>query len=175
MLSSVLAQSSAEGQSKPDTASVSGQSTASVKVLPPHLAGAPQGRPSGTRSISGASEVTGSSRSAAQLPPHLMGRDRSGQSVSTATTVRKDKEQLEKSRQIPFNAWDRTGKQHQGVKDPTNSSYSSAVSSKSSSKLRVHDDPNVIGEWDFTPVEIPETRGGKGGWAKASDVSLAIY
>ncbi|KAK7424259.1 hypothetical protein QQX98_000527 [Neonectria punicea] len=170
MLSSVLAKSSAEGQSKADRASVSGQSTASIKGLPPHLAGQSQGRPSGTKSISGASEATGSSRSVVPLPPHLLNRPT--QSVSTATTVREDKEKQEKSRQIPFNAWDRAGRQHQVVKDPTNSFHSSAASSKSNSKLRVHDDPNVIGEWDFTLVELPETRGGKGGWAKASECRI---
>ncbi|KAF7554788.1 hypothetical protein G7Z17_g2682 [Cylindrodendrum hubeiense] len=154
-----------------ETASVSGESVYTSSTLPPHLARLLRPSATGPKSTSGASEVTQKSRTSSTLPPHLRNsapQNSSAGSISTATTVRKDKEEREKSRLIPFNAWGPTGIQYQGIKEPTDSSISSATSDKPGSNANIHDDPNVIGEWDSAPVEEPQPRG-NGRWPKASE------
>ncbi|KAH6983329.1 Stc1 domain-containing protein [Ilyonectria sp. MPI-CAGE-AT-0026] len=173
ILSHILDQRSAKERHIADTASVSGESiyTSSVSVLPPHLAGLSKASESGPKSTSGASEATRESRGSSTLPPHLRGsvpQSSSARSVSTATTVRKDKEERAQSRAIPFNAWGPTGKPYQAIKDPTISTMSSATSEKSSVKANIQDDPNIIGDWDFPPLGEPQTQSSRR-WPKASE------
>ena len=176
-LSNMLDDSSKRTRSQADTVSVSGESVSSSNILPPHLAERMQARSSAARSISGASSVTGDSRRTENLPPHLRaarvrdGQRGGAQSVSTATTVQKAK----RSRHIPFNDWDSTGKQRHGFKSPTvGSSMSSAASTTSMSNIT--DDPNIIGDWDVPapPASELETRGNSK-WPKSGHVSCTPY
>ncbi|GKU02228.1 stc1 protein [Fusarium langsethiae] len=107
-----------------------------------------------------------------KLPPHLQGRKKPEQSseartpgmdgsttgsISTATTLRKDQEEITASRKINFNAWDSKGIQHRAIKNPTVASSSASVVSSSG---KTDQDSNLIGDWDDIPVApMPQTRG----------------
>ncbi|KAJ4007200.1 hypothetical protein NW752_007821 [Fusarium irregulare] len=83
------------------------------------------------------SAATTSSQSVKMLPPHLrkskLEQSSEADSVSTATTMRKEKEETATSKKILYNAWDSKGVQHRVTKDPTVASSSASVSAASTS------------------------------------------
>ncbi|KAH7145707.1 hypothetical protein B0J13DRAFT_325377 [Dactylonectria estremocensis] len=167
-LSRLLDSGNPRGKSIADTASVSGESTTTSKAtLPPHLAIRSTPSVSAPKSIAGASTTTKDSSASSGLPPHLRNRatrDSYAGSVSTATTVRKDREERDASRRIPFNAWGPNGKQYQGIKDPTVSTLSSHASESSASIAN----PNKPKDGGSVPDSSPQPRR-RGNWPKASE------
>ncbi|KAF7563131.1 hypothetical protein G7046_g1029 [Stylonectria norvegica] len=94
-------------------------------------------------------------------------------SVSTATTIREDRERAAKSRQIPFNAWDPTGNQHSNVKQPTvGSSRTSTLSgSEFNEKSGESWKENLDNDDEWTTVEPVKTRG-RSKWPTKSEVRI---
>jgi hypothetical protein len=91
-------------------------------------------------------------------------------SLSTATTLRKEQEEIAASRKIDFNAWDSKGLRHRATKNPTVASSSASVTSTSG---KTDQNSNLIGNWDdvpTAPMPQPQSRG-NGKWPKASEVS----
>ncbi|KAL6915706.1 hypothetical protein ACHAPO_008132 [Fusarium lateritium] len=130
--------------------------------------------------------VTSTTTVGMTLPPHLLGKKKREQSseasnsgvegsttgsISTATTLRKEQEEITASRRINFNAWDSQGAQHRASKNPTVTSSTASVASSSS---KTYQDSNLIGNWDEVadvPVApMPQTRGGGSKWPKASEL-----
>ncbi|KAF5666158.1 hypothetical protein FDENT_12423 [Fusarium denticulatum] len=118
------------------TSSVAGDNmstTSSRATLPPHLHKLlPErlaGMSIGEGSVSSNPKVVlpHVSQMASDLPPHLRGlkiaqrtaTSSTTGSVSTATTLRKDKEEEAAARKITFNAWDPVGQRHTASKNPT--------------------------------------------------------
>lgn len=102
--------------------------------------------------------------------------------MSTATTVQEAK----KTRQIPFNAWDASGKQYRDFKSPTEgSSLSSAASvtfasnNEADSKSSVSNDPYLIGDWTVVTASAEpdpeEARKKNSKWPKSGAVSDAPF
>lgn len=136
-----------------------------------------------TDTISESSKGMASAQSVSkQLPPHLRHKKKPEQSsedsttgpegsttgsLSTATTLRKEKEEIAASKRINYNAWDSKGLRYKATKDPTVASSSASVASGETEQ-----DSNVIGDWDdIPPAPVPQTRGGSK-WPKASEVSI---
>ncbi|KAG8673574.1 hypothetical protein FPOAC2_07021 [Fusarium poae] len=117
------------------------------------------------------------------LPPHLQGKKKRAEcsevggsttgSISTATTLRKDQEEIIASRKINYNAWDSQGAHHRASKNPTEASSTASVTSSSS---KTDQDPNLIGDWDNVPdlpvAQMPQTRGNSK-WPKASELRFS--
>lgn len=83
----------------------------------------------------------------------------SSASISTATTVRQEKEEAKKSRQVVFNAWDPTGKQVRAVKNPT-------VVSSPAASIR---ETTSVNNSESAPMPKSRTRGKN--WPTAEEVS----
>ncbi|KAM0425197.1 hypothetical protein ACHAPT_009514 [Fusarium lateritium] len=150
-----------------ESSSVADEGMSTTGRLPPHLADKVSTK---ANSVANSSISTANLKQHTSLPPHLRGPG----SISTASTVRKDREETQRSRQVTYNAWDSTGKQHQAVKNPT-ATNSSATSSMSCSDKNEYDNPNLVGDWNMVPpVEEPEpeTRGPKSKWPKASEIRI---
>ncbi|KAH7165456.1 hypothetical protein EDB81DRAFT_253668 [Dactylonectria macrodidyma] len=172
-LSRLLGNGEPRGKSITDTASVSGESVTTSRALPPHLAMRSTASVSAAKSTAGASTTTKDSRASSSLPPHLRNKapeNSSAGSISTATTVRKDREEREAARRIPFNAWGPNGQQYQGIKDPTVSTLSSRASETSASTTN-SSKSKVMGDRGSAPNSSPQTRG-KGNWPKASECRI---
>ncbi|KAF4988371.1 hypothetical protein FDECE_15078 [Fusarium decemcellulare] len=152
--------------------------TTKTNQLPPHLAGFEK-LSLGTETRSETSKVSGSQPSTTQnLPPHLRGvlgagavssgsglsSQRGPGSVSTATTIRKDREEREISHQVKFNAYDPRGKRYEAVKNPTLAS--SSVSTTSASETGAFSDSNVVGGGASLPPK------GRGRWPLASEIRI---
>ncbi|KAF5023888.1 hypothetical protein F66182_4047 [Fusarium sp. NRRL 66182] len=129
------ADTASEG-SRPKTVSTS-------SALPPHLRGRMQQSPSGS-----------------MLQPHQGTARSMAGSISTATTLRKDQEMANASRQITYNAWDSNGQKHQTVKNPTVAS--SSTSALSTTGDNDYNDPNTGGHWKDSK------------WPKASEPEPAL-
>lgn len=127
--------------------------------------------------------MAGAAVAGRKLPPHLQGKKKPEQSseasqsgmngsttgsISTATTLRKDQEEIAASRQIKYNAWDARGTQHRVVKNPTVVSSSTSVVSASG---KTDQDSNLVGNWDDIPAAPMPQTSGRGKWPKASEVS----
>lgn len=101
--------------------------------------------------------ATTSSQSVKMLPPHLrkskLEQSSEADSVSTATTMRKEKEETAAPKKILYNAWDSKGVQHRVTKDPTVASSSASISAAS------------------TSGETESLGRGNGKWPKASEAS----
>ncbi|KAJ4124371.1 hypothetical protein NW754_000069 [Fusarium falciforme] len=149
-----------------DTASVADEAMSTITRLPPHLAGKVS-----TKANSVVSSVaTSNLKQHNELPPHLRGPG----SISTASTVRKDREETAKARQVQYNAWDPTGKKHQAIKNLTVMS-SSGASALSSADKSEYSNPNLIGDWSDVPNALeaePATRGGNSKWPKSSELRI---
>ncbi|EEU42643.1 uncharacterized protein NECHADRAFT_84098 [Fusarium vanettenii 77-13-4] len=151
-----------------DTASVADDAMSTITRLPPHLASKVS-----TKANSVVSSVaTSNLKQHNELPPHLRGPG----SISTASTVRKDREETAKARQVQYNAWDPAGKKHQAIKNPTvmSSSGASALSSADKSEYS-NSNPNLIGDWSDVPNALeaePATRGGNSKWPKSSELRI---
>ncbi|RSL69997.1 hypothetical protein CEP54_001964 [Fusarium duplospermum] len=149
-----------------DTASVADEAMSTITRLPPHLAGKVS-----TKANSVVSSVaTSNLKQHTELPPHLRGAG----SISTASTVRKDREEATKARQVQYNAWDPTGKKHQAIKNPTVMS-SSGASALSSADKSEYSNPNLIGDWSDVSGALdaePATRGGSSKWPKSSELRI---
>ena len=155
-----------------------------VSQLPPHLrravtsSSASQAASQGDMS-SASSVISASEAESTRFPgSNTLGRPAVGAfgsssaSISTATTVRRERE----DRRVPFNAWDTQGNKHSGVKEPTVISSSvSTVSAGQRSDRYVDSSPNIHGEWPTVSVEEPENRGKGSKWPKASEVSFLVF
>ncbi|PCD28311.1 hypothetical protein FGRA07_03450 [Fusarium graminearum] len=126
--------------------------------------------------------MAGAAVAGRKLPPHLQGKKKPEQSseasqsgmngsttgsISTATTLRKDQEEIAASRQIKYNAWDARGTQHRVVKNPTVVSSSTSVVSASG---KTDQDSNLVGNWDDIPAAPMPQTSGRGKWPKASEL-----
>ncbi|KAM0306723.1 hypothetical protein ACHAPM_001296 [Fusarium culmorum] len=126
--------------------------------------------------------MAGAAVAGRKLPPHLQGKKKPEQSseasqsgmngsttgsISTATTLRKDQEEIAASRQINYNAWDARGTQHRVVKNPTVVSSSTSVVSASG---KTDQDSNLVGNWDDIPAAPMPQTSGRGKWPKASEL-----
>lgn len=152
-----------------DTASVADEAMSTVTRLPPHLADKVSTK---ANSIVSTSVATSNLKHHHELPPHLRGPG----SISTASTVRKDREEAARARQVTYNAWDPSGKKHQAIKNPTVMS-SSGASALSSADKSEYSNPNLVGDWSDVSGALtaePATRGGKSKWPKSSEVSYLI-
>ncbi|RGP76094.1 hypothetical protein FLONG3_5485 [Fusarium longipes] len=129
-------------------------------------------------SVSESSNSAAGTRTVAKtLPPHLLHRQKPGQSsgesttgsLSTATTLRKEREDNAASIKVEFNVWDSTGQHHRATKIPTVASSSASMASSSGMSS------GLIGDWDDAPpapMPQPESRG-KGKWPKASELRFS--
>ncbi|KAF5588786.1 hypothetical protein FPANT_6513 [Fusarium pseudoanthophilum] len=147
------------------TSSVAGDNmstTSSRATLPPHLQKLLPERLAGMSidegSVSSNPKVVlpQVSQMASDLPPHLRGlkiaqrtaTSSTTGSVSTATTLRKDKEEEAAARKITFNAWDPMGQRHTASKNPT-------VMSSSASEVSTTEDSDqgvkLADGWDDIP------------------------
>lgn len=160
---------------------------APVGVLPPHLARfLSKGSASSSQkeNLPSTSSVAGSEvESSATGESHDQGVRLTGRhpnyaaSISTATTVRQEREEKSKSQQVSFNAWDSRGHQHSAIKSPTvMSSSTSTVSTgepegEKQSDRGVDSGPFVHGEWPTITMKEPESRSKGSKWPKASEVS----
>ncbi|PNP86211.1 hypothetical protein FNYG_00439 [Fusarium nygamai] len=155
------------------TSSVAGDNmstTSSRATLPPHLQNLlPERLASmsiGEGSVSSNPKVVlpQVSQKASDLPPHLRGlkiaqrtaTSSTTGSVSTATTLRKDKEEEAAARKITFNAWDPMGQRHTASKNPT-------VMSSSASEVSTTGDSDqgakLADGWnDIPPMKEVSTR-----------------
>ncbi|KAG5747523.1 hypothetical protein H9Q69_003138 [Fusarium xylarioides] len=164
------------------TSSVAGDNmstTSSRATLPPHLHNLlPERLTSmsiGEGSVSSNPKVVlpQVSQKASDLPPHLRGvkiAQRTATSsitgsVSTATTLRKDKEEEAAARKITFNAWDPMGQRHTASKNPT-------VMSSSASEVSTTEDSDqgakLTDGWDDIPPmkEVSTRREDRWGYGK---------
>lgn len=82
---------------------------------------------------------------------------RNAASVSTATTVR------EQAEEVTFNAWDNSGQRHDFVKSAADQDYSSASSNSDINES------NACADWTDAPVTKR-----KGGWHKAPMVTIVL-
>lgn len=107
-----------------------------------------------TSHMSSAASEAGASVSSFALPSHLQAKvaGRSAGSISTATTVRKDKEERGRSREVQYNAYDANGVAHQRTRVPTMTSNSTSDFSRSAS---------------VSTNTTPPYRNGRGGFAAA--------
>jgi hypothetical protein len=115
-------------------------------ALPPHLrASLRQAVPSSR----GAASEAGSSHSQA-LPPHLRNRG-CPPSISTATTVREDRAERERSRRVEYVAYAPDGTQHQQYRVP--STVASSTTSEIASRTGTFPAPSSrVGDWARTQV-----------------------
>ncbi|KAJ4310647.1 hypothetical protein N0V84_010858 [Fusarium piperis] len=165
---SASASASAHSLAGGDTASVADDAMSTVTRLPPHLAGKISTKANSV--VSSSVATTSNLKQHNELPPHLRGPG----SISTASTVRKDREEAAKARQVPYNAWDSAGKKHQAIKNPTVMS-SSGASALSSADKSEYSNPNLVGDWSDVPNALtaePVTRGGKSKWPKSSELRI---
>lgn len=122
-----------------------------------------------------------------KLPPHLANKKKPLQesggsitgSISTATTLRNEKEEITTTRQITFNAWGNDGQKHRAIKNPTVMSSSTTTESATGENQsdsnaigETETGSNIVGDWDDIPP-APEPQVRKGGkWPKSSEVSI---
>ncbi|KAF4976864.1 hypothetical protein FZEAL_6529 [Fusarium zealandicum] len=139
------------------------------KPLPPHL----RSRFKAGSSVNSETSRQNGPASNPGAPPRV-GPGSTGNSWTTATTVREEHEEAKKAREVKFNAWDNHGKQHGATKSLTVASGSESTTSMTGgTKI---DESCLVG-WDsFEPsnesLKEPETRGGKGKWPKACEVRI---
>lgn len=116
------------------------KSSCSQFALPPHLINL--SKPSST--IEDNSSIYAQSSAAStknsKLPPHLRpgpSRGSAAGTSSTATTVRKDRQEAKKAQTTEFNAWDSRGARHKSIKEHTLTSSSSSERSINSTRSTV--------------------------------------
>ncbi|KIL88817.1 hypothetical protein FAVG1_08066 [Fusarium avenaceum] len=123
-----------------------------------------------------------------KLPPHLANKKKPLQesggsitgSISTATTLRNEKEEVTTTRQISFNAWGNDGQKHRAIKNPT--VMSSSISTESVTGENQSDSnaigeaetgSNIVGDWDdIPPAPEPQVRKGSK-WPKSSELRIS--
>lgn len=127
-----------------------------AQMLPPHLQ-----RKLPTTVMSGSSPFLQGHASSVSGNSHP-------RSISTATTMRDEKPTKP---DIPYNAWDNTGKRHTVIKPPTESDRS-AMSTSSNATTNNTDS---FGGWDNTTPAEPAGRTAKSKWHKAPRVSIQRF
>lgn len=117
------------------------------------------------------------SQNASDFPPHLRGLKIAQRtatssitgSVSTATTLRKDKEEEAAARKITFNAWDPMGQRHTASKNPTvMSSSASEVSTTEGSDQGA----KLADGWDDIPPMKEVSTRREDRWGNGQEVSI---
>ncbi|KAF5532325.1 hypothetical protein FMEXI_12506 [Fusarium mexicanum] len=159
--------------------------TSSRATIPPHLHGLLPERLA-SMSIDGGSVSSNqkvvlpqATQKESDFPPHLRGlkiaqristSSTTTGSVSTATTLRKDKEEEAAARKITFNAWDPVGQRHTASKNPT-------VMSSSASEVSTTEESDqgakLADGWnDIPPMKEVSTRR-EDRWANGKETRIS--
>lgn len=144
-----------------NSTAASGTGKQSTRGLPTHLR-------RGTSTVASSSiydrSVQAELLSRAEAPSMNPPRPSTGPgSVSTATTVRQERQLVKENRQVPFNRWNNQGVQHQGCKTRTTTSSVTSGPSEGSHRTSNANWPKMVAEKNPEALKaIPVVRAASG-------------